>query len=202
MIQIPFLSSIKILFLILGFCIIESCSSQYHWVKVKSKDPQKIHKEDSLSLAVLNPMKIQDSIPVLENQHGKVSIQYCNSVQKAFDISKDLGRERRMALQSKFPEIRNQAIRQTLHEQFEKNPAYSQLSYSQQNKIESKITKSITHKAHGLDLSGINNLVIVGVLLLLGSILFFIFPSIAFIGVLIDVVAAVLIILGLVQMLG
>jgi len=205
----------KYLFIALIFCLAEitllsSCQSQYHWVKVKSLDPMLLNKEDastkimadslSSNLAALN--LVDSNKQNSQKDHGKVSISDARISLKAREIVKSLSPERKEALHSTNKETRLQAIQETLHEQLIQNKAFTKLSASRQAKIEKALSKKMANGDLRSGVAGINNLLLLGLILLVVSIIFFALPGVGFIGVLFDVVAAVLIILGLVEMLG
>jgi hypothetical protein len=204
------------------------CTSQYHWVKATRADPQKINKQDPIPanlpmdlVSLGTPADLEDSkshsswpiheiLPEKSPDHGMVSIHPKVLEAKVLEIRKNLGAERIKEMKSENAEIRNQALELTLKEQLNRSPFYSKLSSERKDRLEKRLSqtlsksrlKTLAKSNSGFGLEGINNLLLAGLILLVFSILFFVIPGIGFLGVLFDVVAAVLIILGLVQMLG
>ncbi len=211
------------LFALFLITFLGSCSSQYHWVKVKSADPNLIKKEDVQYAQIPNntldngtPVIAPESTTTVKNaeepiinlqslrgaDHGSNSIAKTTAVNKAIEIEKTLSPERKAALASKDIAIRTQAVKETLHEQFSKVAGFNKLSSNFKEKIENSLSKKLAKRDLRGELRGFNQLLLWGVILLLLSIIFYAAPPLQFLGALLDVVGVVLIILGLVQMFG
>jgi len=213
--------------LVLGFLalsLFSACSSEYHWVKAHSGDPiykgladQNSKTVQSAPLTSLSSIQdkpkadlsqsrtpIQDLSNLPVRDHGLAGINKNAALDKAREIEKTLTAERKAALKSTDLKVRTQAFKETLHEQLAKNSAFTKLSTRQQEKLENKLSEKMAAKSYrsGNGLDNFNSLLLVGLILLVLSILFLVIPGISIIGVLFGVVAAVLIILGLVQMLA
>lgn len=203
----------KITLLISALLILfaSSCSSEYHWIKLKSADPQQVKKVDIRSefknseelerqneLFALNP-KTGSLTPVRVQikDHGMASITRESILEKSLEIEKGLDPVRKSEIQSSNSEIRKMAIQKTLHEQLIKDSYFSKLSANKQLKLENKLSQKITAKTNPYRGGrGVNALLVLGLILLLLSLLFIGSGTLAVIGVLF---AVILIILGLVQ---
>lgn len=191
--------------------IMNACTSQYHWVKLKSANPNLVKKEDMVSqtpsateIATIAPSptvkteeKFEKLVPAVP--HGLASINPDALNQKAREISKGLSPERISALNSSDLKIRTQAVKETLHEQLLKNANYSKLSSEKQAKIESKISAKISKAgvSKGDQIWGINKLIVYGLALWVIGILFlFIFWPL---GLLIELAGSIIFIIGLIQ---
>jgi len=179
-----------------------ACSSEYHWIKVKSGDPQWIKKVDEKSKNLLNP-SVENPAPILKTEnlesksaHGLASIQAETVFQKSREIEKNLDENRKMDLKSDNKGVQKQAIQKTLHEELVKNSAFAKLSSAKQVKLETQLTHKISKHARAYGGRGVNALLVLGLILLLVSLLLINSGTIAVIGVLFSVI---LIILGLVQ---
>jgi hypothetical protein len=191
---------------------LNSCTSEYHWVKAKSADPNIFQKEtvqykapvsNETANAALNEANLKSDVnsalktPVLA--HGQASVNRQILDQKAMEISKSLSPERIAALNSTNTQIRTQAVKETLHEQLLKNASFSKLSLKKQEKIESKMATKISKAgaAGGDQIWGINKLIVYGLaLFVIGVIFLFIFWPI---GLLIELVGGIIFIIGLIQ---
>ncbi len=147
--------------------VLISCSSQYHWVKVKSADPNLIKKEDvryvqipnntlnngNQAIAPESGTSVKNSEePILTLKslrgidHGSNSVARTAVVNKAREIEKTLSAERKEALASKDIAIRTQAIKETLHEQFSKVGGFNKLSGRIQDKLENALSKKLVKR--------------------------------------------------------
>jgi len=191
----------------LGFA---SCASEYHWVKVQSKNPVLVKKMDNPSQSQYlipqdpenttgaNPGPIADLSAEKIRDHGFASIHSDAIKAKAKEIENSISLERKAALFSNNKQIQGQAIKETLHEQLIQNSSFAKLSVSKQNKIETKLAEKVAKKSSPYRGNhSVNSLLVLGLVLLLVSLLFISSGSVyAVIGVLFSVI---LIILGLVQ---
>jgi len=189
-----------------------ACSSEYHWVKVKSADPNLLVKEDIAQSPVHQEIakvafdtKTQEllSTPVVSQSpvfdHGKVSNTLNIIHRKAEEIVKTLSAERMAALHSSNESIRTQAVKETLHEQLMKNASFAKLSQKKQDKLENKISARISKLSsrNGEEIWGVNKLIIYGLALwVIGVLFLFVFWPLA---LLIDLAGTILIILGLIE---
>ncbi len=210
-IQLIFFASIMVITL-------GACNTQIHWVKAHSADPRFLKKEDFANTSIIyedqSPIGKTDksvnmpaspkfeSIPEIRKiDHGFTSNQKNAIDIRATEIAKTLSIARKEAIKSKDLAVREGAIQQTLHEELSKNASYSKLSTHIKNKLENKLTHKISSRLNeGLD--GINSYLLVGLICLLISVLFFLLPALSILGVLFGVLSAVFLILGLVQLLG
>lgn len=223
--------------------VLGSCSSEYHWVKVKSADPKFIVKQDALptSYPVIPLLSTSISSPISSSfsstfasrserpkDHGYISTESREALLKSQEIVQSFSEQRKQDLASKDLTIRNRAIRSTLHEQLGGLPAFAKLSSDQQNRLESSLEKHLERridkslKTANQPVSGtqnqisskvthhstlmnnhygrygrvsLNPLLVLGLIILLGSLLFVSTGSIyAVIGILF---AVLLIVLGL-----
>lgn len=204
-------------FFVFTSLFLSSCTSLYHWVLIETGNSRKIPKEDSInsnltlnsnlaylgnpsfSLLVQDTLHNESSLPFLDQDHGWLSHKNTTLLHKALEIRNSLPLARMQDLKSNDKSVRAKAITETMHEELSRNHRYLSLSPLQQEKIEKGISKNLA----GLDnFAGLNHLILGGLALLVVSILFFILPGIGFIGILFDVVAVVLLILGLAELLG
>jgi hypothetical protein len=208
--RLPFLFSALIVL------IFSACSSEYHWVKVKSKDPVLVKKWDdpqSLSREENSRETLNSSISLntqegtLKNvetvktrSHGLASISRESVMEKSRAIEKSLDANRKLELASTDGTVQKEALKKTLHEQLLKDPYFSKLSLIKQSSLENKLSQKLYKKASPYRGRGVNPLLALGLVLLLISLLFISSGSVyAVIGVLFSVI---LIILGLVQGIG
>jgi len=179
---------------------LNSCTSEYHWVKVKSANPVLVKKED-LSSPIPASNDLTSNIVDLEKPaHGLASVNRQVLDQKAMEISKSLSPERISALNSNNVQIRTQAVKNTLHEQLVKNVQYAKLSSSKQEKLETRVAAKIAKAKvsnSGDEIWGINKLIVYGLALwVIGVLFLFIFWPL---GLLIELVGSVVFIIGLIQ---
>ena len=214
-----------ILSLAISAALLSSCSSEYHWVKVKSANPHFAAKSDNYATTVPQPApavvvqptedsNVQPSSSLATSETNSNSglatatgnDQLALAQQKAEEIKSTLSPARENELNSDDNAVRKQAIRKTLDEQLSKNETFNKIPEAKKNLVEKILvnkTASMTakiSKAHAArNIGGLNTLLIVGlILLVLGVILDFVSPIA---GVIFTVVGAVLAVIGLVQML-
>lgn len=216
-------SSTLLLSLAISAALLSSCASQYHWVKVKSADPKFATKSDNYAQVAVPQATVDNNPTAVEKTASSLAIAPASSntglatastsgddlvakaTLKAAEIKSALSIERKAALSSTDMVVRENAVRETVHEQLVANAAFNKLSDVKKQKIEDKLTSrtvkmSSAMAARGGSYGGFNKLLLIGLILIVLGVIFFLISGI--LGTIFTAIGLVLAILGLVQMLA
>jgi len=216
-------SSTLLLSLAISAALLSSCASQYHWVKAKSADPKFITKSDSYAQVATPKVAVDKSVNETEKPSSSLATAPDNlntgmatastfgddlvakATLKAEEIKSALSIERKAALSSSDMVVRENAVRETVHEQLAANAAFNKLSDAKKQKIEDKLTSrtvkmSSAMAARGGSYGGFNKLLLIGLILIVLGVIFFLISGV--LGTIFTAIGLVLAILGLVQMLA
>ena len=216
-------SSTLLLSLAISAALLSSCASQYHWVKAKSADPKFITKSDSYAQVATPKAVVDKSVNETEKPSSSLATAPDNlntgmatastsgddlvakATLKAEEIKSALSIERKAALSSSDMVVRENAVRETVHEQLAANAAFNKLSDAKKQKIEDKLTSrtvkmSSAMAARGGSYGGFNKLLLIGLILIVLGVIFFLISGV--LGTIFTAIGLVLAILGLVQMLA
>ena len=214
-------SSTLLLSLAISAALLSSCASQYHWVKAKSADPKFITKSDSYAQVATPKVAVDKSVNETEKPSSSLATAPDNlntgmatastsgddlvakATLKVEEIKSALSIERKAALSSSDMVVRENAVRETVHEQLAANAAFNKLSDAKKQKIEDKLTSrtvkmSSAMAARGGSYGGFNKLLLIGLILIVLGVIFFLISGV--LGTIFTAIGLVLAILGLVQM--
>lgn len=215
--------------LIISLALLTSCSSQYHWVKVKSADPHFQVKSDHDATQATNTpnlaahteqpqndsaVKPSSSLATPADQPYNTGMATASAGDndlearaelKAEEIKSSLSEQRRNALASENKDVRKEAIRQTIHDQLAKNQTFSKMSDEKKAVVENKLVNktvkmSNAMAARGGNIAGFNRLLLVGLILIAVGLIFLLISGV--VGTVFTAIGLVLTILGLIQMLS
>ncbi len=221
-------SSTLVLSLAISAALLSSCASQYHWVKAKSADPKFAAKSDNYAQAAVPQVAVpqaaaDNNVTAVEKTAPSVASAPASSNTgmatastsgddlvakaslKAAEIKSALSIQRKAALSSTDMVVRENAVRETVHEQLVANAAFNKLSEVKKQKIEDKLTSrtvkmSSAMAARGGSYGGFNKLLLIGLILIVLGVIFFLISGI--LGTIFTAIGLVLAILGLIQMLA
>jgi|GEM_PF-655674 len=216
-------SSTLLLSLAISAALLSSCASQYHWVKVKSADPKLITKSDNYAQVATPMVAVDKSVTETEKPSSSLATApdhsntgmatastsgddlVAKATLKAAEIKSALSIGRKAALSSSDMVVRENAVRETVHEQLAANAAFNKLSDAKKQKIEDKLTSrtvkmSSAMAARGGSYGGFNKLLLIGLILIVLGVIFFLISGV--VGTIFTAIGLVLAILGLVQMLA
>lgn len=216
-------SSTLFLSLAISAALLSSCASQYHWVKVKSADPKFITKSDNYAQVATPIVAVDKSVTETEKPSSSLSTApdhsnpgmatastsgddlVAKATLKAAEIKSALSIGRKAALSSSDMVVRENAVRETVHEQLAANAAFNKLSDAKKQKIEDKLASrtvkmSSAMAARGGSYGGFNKLLLIGLILIVLGVIFFLISGV--VGTIFTAIGLVLAILGLVQMLA